>query len=137
MKKRHKRIPARLEAKFTLKSNYAGSDDRLSEEGIRWNKYTGMIENLSESGMRLSTSPANTVIDFSPGTTLELEFQTLFGEIFNLNCMVKWSHKTQHHTKVKGLANTPALEYAATGMEIIEPPLKYKEFVKTRLKQHK
>ena len=90
-KRAYKRISVSLEANFTLEDKYyAGSIDRLSGHGIKWHNYTGVIENLSEGGRYLRTSPAKTTIDFSPGTTLKLELQTLFGEIFNLHCMVRW-----------------------------------------------
>jgi hypothetical protein len=136
-KRSYRRIPARLEAKFTLEGKkYAGSIDRLSGYGIKWNTYTGVIENLSEGGINLRISPTKTAIDFSPKTTLKLQFQTLFKEIFNLHCMVKWSNETQRRIGINGIGIDPDLKFTSTGMEIIAPSSEYKKFIKTKLKQH-
>ncbi len=82
--------------------------------------YAGFIGNLSEDGIYLITDPTKTPVDFTPGTPLEVKFEPLTGETLCLNCMVKWSYKTPPH----GLANS-------IGLEIIDTPLKYKEFLKT------
>ncbi len=137
-KRANKRISASLSARFTLDGKkYAGSLDRLSGQGIKWHDYTGVIENLSKSGIYMRTSPADTSVDFSPGTELKLEFQILTGETFDLNCKVRWINETQHRIGKYGITRTQTSKYTATGMEIITPSLKYKEFIKTRLKQHK
>jgi len=90
---------------------------RLVSGGVR---LAGVIENLSEEGIYMRTAPTKSVIDFSPGTPLELSFQLPSGEMLNLHCNVKWAYKTLPH----GLTNS-------IGMEIINPPQKYKEFLKS------
>jgi hypothetical protein len=95
---------------------------RLKAERISGNKnHAVFIENLSEEGIYMITAPAKTSMDFTPGTKLELKFQFPSGDTLNLRCKVIWSYKK---TPPDGLTNS-------VGMEIIAPPLKYKEFVKT------
>ncbi len=114
---------------------YAGTIDK-SGQGIKWYNYTGVIENISEGGLCLRTSPVQTTIDFSPGETLKLEFQILTGEAFNLQCMVKWSKETQRRIGMNDILLPNALKYVSTGMEIVSPPSKFRKFIKSRLKQH-
>lgn len=71
----------------------------------------GVIENLSENGMFIITSPTDTVMDLTPGTILEVKFQFFSEETLKVNCKIKWSCKTPSH----GLTNR-------IGMEIIDPP---------------
>lgn len=82
--------------------------------------YAGIIENLSEEGIYMRTLPTKAATDFTPETKHELKFQLPSGETINLHCKVKWSYKTPPH----GLTNS-------VGMEIIDPPPEYKEFLKT------
>ncbi|MEF9426051.1 MAG: PilZ domain-containing protein [Candidatus Mariimomonas ferrooxydans] len=96
---------------------------RLKAERISGNiKSAVFIENLSENGIYMITTPAKTRINFTPDSPVKLKFQLSSGETLNLNCKVIWSHKIQPD----GLANS-------VGMEIIAPPLKYKKFLKTLL----
>ncbi len=86
------------------------------------NSYAAFIGNLTESGVYVETAPTNTPIDFIPGTTLELEFQNPSGEALYLHCEVNWLY-TQKNPR-QGLVNR-------MGMEIKDPPLRYKEFIKS------
>ncbi len=60
-------------------------------------------------------------IDFVPGTPLELEFKCLSGEKLNLHCEVKWIYMYKEQTRSL-ITNM--------GMEIINPPQKYKESIR-------
>ena len=84
--------------------------------------FIGIVTNLSENGfgLHVETSPSEDALNFSPGTTLEVNFQPRSGEIINLRCELKWLHvyKNPPH----GFTN-------CIGMEIIDPPSNYKEFV--------
>jgi hypothetical protein len=91
--------------------------------------YAGVIENLSEDGIYIITTPSKSSIDFALGTTVELKFQPpsepkdilrSSGETINLHCKVIWSYKTPPH----GLTHS-------IGMEIINPSPEYKELLKT------
>lgn len=103
----------------------------------------GFIENLSDDGIYMKTSPAKAAVDFTPGKIFEVKFQPLFGETLcntqvckyhhtcvvkfqplfeealRLQCKIKWSYKTPPH----GLTNS-------IGMEVIHPHPTYEEFLK-------
>jgi hypothetical protein len=82
--------------------------------------YAGVVENISEEGIYVITTPSKNPMDFTHGTMVELKFQLHSGEGMNLHCKVIWAYKTPPH----GLTNS-------IGVEIIEPPAQYKEFLKT------
>ncbi len=75
--------------------------------------YKGIIEDLSETGVRISTLPAEIEVDFVPGSFIDLKFQPHPGETLVLNCRIKWAEKVSPH----------GLKYAI-GMEVIDPPWK-------------
>ncbi len=77
------------------------------------------IENLSESGIYMTTAPAKNS-EYILGTELDLELELNSGKIINLNCHVKWA-----------VDNTPEALTNSVGLEIIDPPSEYKEFVKS------
>lgn len=95
---------------------------RSKAERISGNKNQAVfIENISENGIYMITAPAESTPDYIPGTTIKLRFQLSTGETIDLNCKVIWSYK---ETPPDGLTSS-------VGMEIIDPPLKYIEFVST------
>jgi len=94
---------------------------RLEAERISGDSNHGVfIENLSETGIYMITAPARKEIDYTPGMMVDLKFHLKSDETLNLNCKVIWSYKTPPH----GITNS-------VGLEIIDPPLKYLEFVRT------
>lgn len=83
--------------------------------------YAVFIENISEHGINIITAPAETGTAFIPGAPLDLKFQLSSGEIIGLNCTVIWSYQ-----------NTPPDELTSSiGMKITDPPLRYRDFVKS------
>ncbi|RJQ56495.1 MAG: PilZ domain-containing protein [Nitrospiraceae bacterium] len=80
--------------------------------------YAGTIENLSENGAYVITAPQRALA--TPDTIIALRFQSPSGEKYDLNCRLKWSYQTPPH----GFTNS-------LGMEIIDPPLLYKELLDT------
>ncbi|MBI4838725.1 MAG: PilZ domain-containing protein [Nitrospirae bacterium] len=96
----------------------------LSAERISGNADRSIfIENISERGIQIITAPAESIIEFSPGTPIDLKFVLSNGEIIDLYCIVKWSYH-----------NTPPDDATTTiGMEVVDPPSRYREFVKTQL----
>jgi hypothetical protein len=80
----------------------------------------GTIENLSDEGIYMVTAPIRSEKDFSPGTEIEIRFRLLSGEKLNLRCIVKWSYLTPPHGYTFSI-----------GLRIIDPPLTFKEAVKT------
>lgn len=81
---------------------------------------SGFINNLSKDGMFMITLPMMSPKTFVDGKILELKFKPFLGENLNLNCRIKWSCKTPP------LGRTDCI-----GIEIIDPPLKYIEFLRT------
>lgn len=104
-KRRSKRIKVNLKA------------ERISGD----EKYGVFIENISENGIHITTTPAETHKKYTPGIDIDLNFQLNTGETLNLHCKVRWAH-----LKVPPDGMTDSI-----GLEIINPPKKYIEFLKT------
>jgi hypothetical protein len=83
--------------------------------------YSGIIMNFSEDGLNMVTATANNEVDIMPSTVLELNCKLPSGEKVSLSCEVKW-----FQTK-----NSPHGISFSVGMEILNPPLPYKEFIET------
>jgi len=94
----------------------------LKAERISGNEKHGVfIENISENGIHMITAPAEIHKKYAPGTYIDLKFQLTTGEILNLQCKVRWAH-----LKVPPNGTTDSI-----GLEIIDPPAKYLQFVRT------
>ena len=103
-KRRTKRIKVNLKAE-----RISGND-----------KYGVFIENISEHGIHMITTHAETHKKYISGTDIDLKFQLNTGETLNLQCKVRWAH-----LKVPPNGLTDSI-----GLEIIDPPAKYLDFVK-------
>jgi hypothetical protein len=79
------------------------------------------IENMSESGICMITAPSGHSVAFQPGTEVVLKLELSTGNTLDINCRVVWSYQK---TPPDGLTNN-------VGMEVIDPPLKYKELIET------
>jgi len=94
----------------------------LKAERISGNKKYGVfIENISEHGIHMITTSAETHKKYTPGTDIDLKFQLVRGETINLQCKVRWAH-----LKVPPDGMTDSI-----GLEVIDPPVKYLQFIKT------
>lgn len=80
----------------------------------------GFINNLSKNGVFVRTTSMVSNTNFNHGKVFDLKFQTFSGKTLSLQCKVQWSCKTPP----LGLTD-------CVGMEIIDPPLEYSEFLKT------
>jgi len=85
--------------------------------------YTGFIENLTENGIGVTTTPIESAIDFVPGTIVELKLRLPSEEIIALSCEIIWLHS--YKLRSFRIVNTIGTKI------IISPSLKYKEFLKT------
>jgi hypothetical protein len=84
-------------------------------------KCQGFIENVSEGGVEyLMTSEIISSENFTPDKRIELNFRTPSGEELKLDCEVRWFLKV-----------SPDHNRQSLGIKIIDPPLEYKEFIKT------
>jgi hypothetical protein len=109
------------------KRRYKRVDFRLNADIIYGNKnYKGHIENFSETGIFKIVFPEERVVDFIPGTVISVKFQVPSGEILNLDCEIRW---------LRINTDSPfALKYHM-GMEIIEPPQEYRQFLSSIMKK--
>lgn len=89
-------------------------------------RYRGVIENFSMEGL-LKVIPSGQLMGCSPGMALGVNFQTSSGKSFNLICEIKW---------LRVDSNMPFGVRHAVGMEIIEPPPEYTEFVEHLYSQY-
>ena len=106
-KRRSKRIKVNLKA------------ERISGD----EKYGVFIENISENGINITTTPSEAHKKYTPEKDIDLNFQLTTGETLQLHCKIKWAH-----LKVPPDSMTDSI-----GLEIIDPPAKYLEFVKSLL----
>ncbi len=83
--------------------------------------YLGSIKNVSEGGIMCSINIlTSTIKEFTPGKIINLIFFISTScETHNLNCAIIWSSEHSPRSLFK------------MGMKIIDPPLKYREYVKT------
>lgn len=100
MKRLSDRISVEFEAKLILNKT----------------RYDGVINNISEDGICMTTEYIEKDSDFFPGTTLEVELQLSSGEVMNIPCKVMWSNKD--FTDILGLA-------------ISEKPFEYENYFKS------
>ena len=82
--------------------------------------YPGYIENLTEGDMYLLASPLIPLTQSAPGSAFTLEFSPPSGEMFNLNCRLKWFYRTPPHGLTKSL-----------GIEVTDPSLQYINFFRS------
>jgi len=74
--------------------------------------YSGAIENLSSNGLNIITFSTSSKVEFKSGSIFKLKFQSISGELLNLNCNVRWSSQISPN----GLTNR-------VGVEISAPPM--------------
>ncbi len=93
----------------------------LNAERISGNERYGVfIENISENGIHIITTPSSEHRKYTAGTGIDLKFHLNSGETLKLHCKVIWSY-----SKVPPNGQTDSI-----GLEIIDPPLQYIEFVR-------
>jgi len=83
-------------------------------------KYGVFIEDISEKGIHIITTPSSEHRKYAVGTDIDLKFHLSSGETLNLHCKVRWAYSK---TPPDGLTDS-------IGLEIIDPPAKYIEFIK-------
>ncbi len=84
--------------------------------------YSGLILNYSEEGMYLVTATTYEVVDIPPSSKIEVKCKLPTGNEIKINCEVKW-----FQTKP-----TPYGVTFSMGMELIEPPQAYKDYLASR-----
>lgn len=92
----------------------------VAEFTLNGKNRSGFINNLSKNGLLMKASAMIDLKALTSGEIFDLQFKPPSGEILRLNCKVKWLHKNPP----LGLTNS-------FGIEIIDPPPAYQEFLKT------
>jgi hypothetical protein len=80
--------------------------------------YAAFVENISEDGMYLSIAHIMTEDHIRPKTKLFLKVRLPSGEKILLNCKEQWSERNTPHSLIERI-----------GMEIINPPEKFIQFI--------
>jgi hypothetical protein len=84
-------------------------------------KYFGFVENFSKEGISLTTAPTTSPINFSSHTTHKIQLDLPSGETLTISGEVERFHtETSSHGLIYKM-----------GIKIINPPIKYKAFLKT------
>lgn len=126
-----KRITVSMDAKLISgKKVYDGFIENISEHGIRWYHYSGVVEDFPERKIYIKTAPSQIALNCNPGAIIDLEFQIPSGETISLQCRVIWS-KSRLHGPAKRIHFDTPHAYSIIGMEIIAPPQQYKKFFKS------
>jgi hypothetical protein len=94
----------------------------LKAERISGDSKQGVfIENISSDGIHIVTSPSRTHKEYFPGADVDLKFRLNSGETIRLACKIRWVHLNEPSN---GLTDS-------IGLEILNPPRKYLEFVES------
>lgn len=94
--------------------------ENLDAEIISGDKtYKGIVMNFSEAGLHMVTATADSVVDITPSTLIELRCKLSSGEEISLSCEVKW-----FQTKMSSHGVSFSM-----GMQILDPPKEYKTFI--------
>jgi hypothetical protein len=94
---------------------------KLKAERISGNEKFGVfIENISETGIHIITTPSKKHRKYSPGTDIDLKFMLKTGDTIDLRCKVIWAE----------LKSPPNGLTDSIGLEIIDPPPQYIEFIR-------
>lgn len=103
------------------KRAFQRTDVRIEAELISdYLNFAAFIGNISTGGVYVITIHTEDRMDFTVGTPLELKFQVPSGEILRLRCIKRWS----------GTITANSL-LGRMGMEIVDPPVEYSEYLKT------
>lgn len=94
----------------------------LRAERISGNAQYGVfIENISENGIQIIATTSSEHKKYIPGMDLDLKFRLSSGKTLSLRCRVRWIYPK---LPPDGLTDS-------IGLEIIDPPPEYSEFVKS------
>jgi hypothetical protein len=103
-KRAYKRIPVKLEGKF-----FSNDTNCIA-----------YIRNVSALGVNAIITPINCATDFHKKAKQELKIHISSGDTITLNCIRKWSSSISPQGLTKEI-----------GLEIIDPPIQYKDFLST------
>lgn len=94
----------------------------LKAERISGNdKQSVFIEDISERGIHMITSPSASIKKYSPGSEIDLDLELTSGIKILLRCVTRWAYRMV----------PPDSEVDSIGLEILHPPADYIKFIKT------
>jgi hypothetical protein len=94
----------------------------VKAERISGDKKHGVfIENISETGIHMTTSSSKEHLKYIAGKDVDLKLSLTSGGTIHLRCKVRWSC----------LRTPPDALTDSIGLEIIDPPLQYVHFVRS------
>jgi hypothetical protein len=82
--------------------------------------YAAFIGNVSDRGLYTIITPLMNTIDYTTEPDLDIKLHLPSGESLGLSCKKRWSETISPHGKTIKI-----------GLEIVNPPLKYKEYINT------
>ncbi|TNF55405.1 PilZ domain-containing protein [bacterium] len=103
-RRRHRRMNCKIKAEVTYGTK----------------NFSGMIENLSRSGIFKVVFPEKSVIDFFPGKVVGVNFHIPSGQMLNLECEIKW---------IRIKKGSPLFLKYHMGVQVINPPQGYTGFI--------
>jgi len=83
-------------------------------------KHTVFIEDISESGIHIITAPSVAYKKYTPGMDIDVRFQISPREKITLHCKTRWAYHKM----------PPEKEIDSIGLEILNPPTEYIEFIR-------
>jgi hypothetical protein len=94
----------------------------VKAERISGDKKRGVfIENISETGIHMTTTSSKEHLKYIAGKDVDLKLSLTSGETIHLRCKVRWSC----------VSIPPDALTDSIGLEIIDPPLPYIHFVRS------
>lgn len=120
------KLSSNKEAGYSQKKLFKRFNVRLmSLVSSNGKSYAGFIHDVSEEGLAFETYYfASTLTKISTKKIIKLTVKIPSGEMLNINCEIIWSSK---HSPLHLLQNYTIHKI---GMRIVDPPSKYKEYVK-------
>jgi len=106
-----------MERRYSKRIRVALKAERISGD----NKHGVFIENISETGIHMTTSPSKEHMKYTAGSDVDLRLSLSSGRIISLRCKVRWACVK---TPPDGLTDS-------IGLQILDPPEQYIELVRS------
>lgn len=88
--------------------------------------YSCVVMNFSAEGLYIVTATATSIVEISPSTILQLNCTLPSGSKLSMDCRIIWF---QTNPSPHGVA-------FSLGLEIVDPPREYRDFVDSICSQH-
>jgi hypothetical protein len=105
-----------MERRKSKRVNVSLKAERISGD----DKHSVFIEDISESGIHMIAAPLASK-KYSPGIEVNLKLELATGKKILLRCITRWAYHLL----------PPETEVDSIGLEILDPPREYLEFLRT------